>query len=165
MNFASNLQQLRRQRGLSQQQLADRLNVSRQAVSKWERGEAQPDLDHVLQISRLFDITVDQLLTGAPPAFPQPVQTGGGWRRRAGAALLAAGGVLGVLACLAALWLKQLDMQTGEWFTHAADYLRQFPASVFAVGAALCLAGGIALLALPRRKKDPRTPPSDASPR
>lgn len=80
-------------------------------------------------------------------------------------ALLAAGGVLGVLACLAALWLKQLDMQTGEWFTHAADYLRQFPASVFAVGAALCLAGGIALLALPRRKKDPRTPPSDASPR
>lgn len=38
MNFASNLQQLRRQRGLSQQQLADRLNVSRQAVSKWERG-------------------------------------------------------------------------------------------------------------------------------
>lgn len=41
MNFASNLQQLRRQRGLSQQQLADRLNVSRQAVSKWERGASQ----------------------------------------------------------------------------------------------------------------------------
>lgn len=41
MNFASNLQQLRRQRGLSQQQLADRLNVSRQAVSKWERGVSQ----------------------------------------------------------------------------------------------------------------------------
>ena len=40
MNFASNLQQLRRQLGLSQQQLADRLNVSRQAVSKWERGDS-----------------------------------------------------------------------------------------------------------------------------
>ena len=53
---------LRKKEGLSQEELADRLNVSRQAVSRWEVGTAQPDASNILQLSKLFNITADCLL-------------------------------------------------------------------------------------------------------
>lgn len=61
---------LRKQRGLSQEELAGRLQVSRQAVSRWEVGSAQPDAHNILQLSRLFGVTADYLLDdacGGPP--------------------------------------------------------------------------------------------------
>jgi len=57
--------QLRKSRGLSQEQLASQLSVSRQAVSRWELGDAIPDTENVLQISRLFSVSVDFLLNEA----------------------------------------------------------------------------------------------------
>ena len=53
---------LRKQHDLSQEELAEKLNVSRQAVSRWEVGSAQPDASNVLQLSKLFDVTADYLL-------------------------------------------------------------------------------------------------------
>lgn len=53
---------LRKKQGLSQEELAEKLNVSRQAVSRWEVGSAQPDASNVLQLSRLFGVTADYLL-------------------------------------------------------------------------------------------------------
>lgn len=50
---------------LTQEQLADQIYVSRQAVSKWERGESLPDLENVILLSDLYDISIDQLLRGA----------------------------------------------------------------------------------------------------
>ena len=55
---------LRKQRGWSQEELADRVGVSRQAVSKWESDGAQPDLDKILLLSALFEVTTDYLLKG-----------------------------------------------------------------------------------------------------
>lgn len=62
MNLGEKLQQLRKQSGLSQEQLAARLTVSRQAVSKWELDETMPDTENVVQLSRLFGVSCDYLL-------------------------------------------------------------------------------------------------------
>ena len=63
-NLPNNLYELRRKSGLSQEEFADRLCVSRQAVSKWERGEAYPDTENLIAISEMFEITIDELLRG-----------------------------------------------------------------------------------------------------
>ena len=62
MTFDQKLVTLRKQAGLSQEQLAEKLSVSRQAVSKWETGDTLPDTAKVIQLSRLFDVTIDYLL-------------------------------------------------------------------------------------------------------
>ena len=62
MKLGEKLQQLRRQSGLSQEQLAAQLTVSRQAVSKWELDETMPDTENVIQLSRLFGVSCDYLL-------------------------------------------------------------------------------------------------------
>lgn len=56
---------------LSQEGLADRVGVSRQAVSKWELGESTPDVDKLLSLARAFGVTTDELLSEAPPAERQ----------------------------------------------------------------------------------------------
>lgn len=61
-NFSNNLYTIRKQSGMSQEELAERLNVSRQAVSKWERGEALPDTDNLIAIAELFDVSLDWLV-------------------------------------------------------------------------------------------------------
>lgn len=66
-NLADRIQQLRKQNGLSQEQLADKLHVSRQAVSKWESAQSQPDLDKILAMSELFQVSTDYLLKGVQP--------------------------------------------------------------------------------------------------
>ncbi len=62
LQIALKLQQLRKQHGLSQEQLAENLGVSRQAVSKWERGEASPDTDNLIALAKLYNVSLDQLL-------------------------------------------------------------------------------------------------------
>ena len=77
-NLADRIQQLRREHGLSQEQLAEKLNVSRQAVSKWESAQAQPELDKIIALSELFCVTTDYLLKGSrgtpPEAGPAPAR-------------------------------------------------------------------------------------------
>lgn len=81
MTLGEKLQRLRRQGGLSQEQLAEQLSVSRQAVSKWELDETMPDTDNVVQLSRLFGVSCDYLLLdevderGAPIPVPAPGET------------------------------------------------------------------------------------------
>ena len=50
---------LRKKKGWSQEQLADQVGVSRQSVSKWESGNAMPDLDKIVVLSRIFNVTTD----------------------------------------------------------------------------------------------------------
>ena len=61
-NLPNNLYEIRRQAGLSQEEFAEKLGVSRQAVSKWERGEAYPDTENLIVISEMFGVTIDELL-------------------------------------------------------------------------------------------------------
>ena len=62
MEFSEKLMQLRRCQGLSQEQLADRLGVTRQSVSKWEGGAAMPELSKLVMLSELFGVSVDYLV-------------------------------------------------------------------------------------------------------
>lgn len=63
MTFAENVKMLRKQAGMSQEQLAEKLGVSRQAVTKWETGAGIPDIENIMAISALFDISIDDLLS------------------------------------------------------------------------------------------------------
>ena len=103
MNISDRIQALRKARGITQEQLADAVGVSRQAVSKWEAEQSAPDLERIVAMAEYFDVTTDYLLRGiepAPKAQPKP---------RAGArtmciiatALDAAGVVIG-----GGLWLE-----------------------------------------------------------
>ena len=61
---ANRLYELRKQKGLSQEELAEKLGVSRQAVSKWERSEASPDTDNLIALAKIYDLTLDELIYG-----------------------------------------------------------------------------------------------------
>ena len=67
MNISNRIIRLRKQKGWSQEELAEKLDVSRQSVSKWESSASVPDLTRILQMSELFGVTTDYL-------FPQDLQ-------------------------------------------------------------------------------------------
>ncbi|MCI6467245.1 MAG: helix-turn-helix domain-containing protein [Faecalicatena sp.] len=62
MEFSERLLTLRKGMDLTQEQLAEKINVSRQSVSKWESGQAVPELEKIVALSEVFDITIDYLL-------------------------------------------------------------------------------------------------------
>lgn len=62
MEFAEKLITLRKSRELTQEQLAEQLNVSRQSISKWESGQVIPEVEKIVELSKVFDVTVDYLL-------------------------------------------------------------------------------------------------------
>lgn len=64
MEFSKKLYELRKQKGLSQDELASKLNVSRQTISKWELGESTPDMEKLTALSDFFNITLDELVLG-----------------------------------------------------------------------------------------------------
>ena len=78
MTLGQNICRLRTERGLSQGDLADALEVSRQSISKWETDASVPELEKLLRLSELFHITLDELVKGpggsveTPPPAPEP---------------------------------------------------------------------------------------------
>ena len=65
MNFSENLMALRRSRNWSQEELGERLGVTRQTVSKWELGQTTPELEKLVELAKLFDLSLDALVNGA----------------------------------------------------------------------------------------------------
>ena len=90
MNISDRIQSLRKARGITQEQLADAVGVSRQAVSKWEAEQSVPDLERIVAMAEYFDVTTDYLLRGIEPApdvraprtSPRTVHNRHGARRR-----------------------------------------------------------------------------------
>ncbi len=64
MNLSENLHFLRKRDKITQEELADRLGVSRQAVSKWETGEAFPETDKLIMLCDMFNVSLDELVRG-----------------------------------------------------------------------------------------------------
>ena len=67
MNMADRIQYLRKTNGISQEELADKVGVSRQAVSKWESEQSLPDLGKIITMSDYFEVTTDYILKGIEP--------------------------------------------------------------------------------------------------
>ncbi|MGT2896117.1 helix-turn-helix domain-containing protein [Streptococcus entericus] len=65
--FPEQLKTLRTQKGLSQEDLATQLHLSRQAISRWENGETAPDLDTLIKLASIFDVSLDELVLGVKP--------------------------------------------------------------------------------------------------
>ena len=115
--LADRIYSLRRRSGLSQEQLAEKLGVSRQAVSKWEGGLATPELDKLLAMSECFGVSVDYLASGRPDAAPaepaRPAPPRSSTPARLGLALCLAGAaaliVLGLLSLFSPPALDRLD--------------------------------------------------------
>ena len=88
MTFGERLMSLRRARGLSQEALGDMLDVTRQTVSKWERGDSTPELEKLVELSRIFGVSLDELAGierterpgDAARARPEQSAPGAGWR-------------------------------------------------------------------------------------
>jgi len=73
MTFSEKIFELRKSRGWSQEELAERLGVTRQSVSKWEGGDSVPDVDKIVDLSELFGVSTDYLLkdrAGSPTEEP-----------------------------------------------------------------------------------------------
>lgn len=104
MTFGEKLQKLRAREGLSQDALSELLNVSRQAVSRWERDETMPETEKVIRISEHFHVTTDYLLRDGPEHFPpspsRPLPDPGEVWRKYGFLLAWAVALWGMTLCL-----------------------------------------------------------------
>ena len=75
MNFASNLQKLRKRENMSQEALAEKLDVTRQSVSKWESGASYPEMDKLISICKIFNVDMDTLVNGVLDEKKQDKET------------------------------------------------------------------------------------------
>ena len=75
MILADKIMEERKKTGWSQEELADKLSVSRQAVSKWESAQSVPDLQRVIQLAEIFNVSTDYLLKDEVEA-PSPMEVG-----------------------------------------------------------------------------------------
>lgn len=64
MSIAERLQELRKQSGYSQEQVAEMLGLSRQAISKWESGQGKPEIDNIVKLTEIYDVSADYILLG-----------------------------------------------------------------------------------------------------
>lgn len=128
LTLGTRIQTCRRRAGLSQEQLAERLGVSRQAVSKWELDESIPELDKALALCEVFEMTADELLRGKAAA-PAPVSTA---LQRAAPACGLALVALGLVYICAAWYERQtaVDIAVGMAF-QAVGLIVQYIAGLF----------------------------------
>ncbi|HBA50610.1 MAG TPA: XRE family transcriptional regulator [Lachnospiraceae bacterium] len=105
MGIAERIQQLRKSRGISQEELAEKAGVSRQAVSKWESGQSTPDVEKISLLSDFFETTTDYLIKGIEPVK----ESEGKW---SAVAFAGAGTVVNAIGLIFAvfIWLEQQRM-------------------------------------------------------
>ena len=65
-SVGENIKKTRNKIGITQEQLAEKINVTRQAVSNWENGKTEPDIETLTKIAQIFDISIDELVDGIP---------------------------------------------------------------------------------------------------
>ncbi len=70
-NIGKNITSNRKKLGITQEELAEKLNVTRQAVSNWENGKTEPDIETLTKIAQIFDISIDELVDGIPKGITE----------------------------------------------------------------------------------------------
>ncbi|MCL1858385.1 MAG: helix-turn-helix domain-containing protein [Oscillospiraceae bacterium] len=63
-NIGKTIKKIREEKNITQEQLAEKLNVTRQAVSNWENGKTQPDIDTIIKISEILEVSVEEIIYG-----------------------------------------------------------------------------------------------------
>lgn len=136
MTFGEKLQELRKQQGLSQEELAGRITVSRQSISKWELGTAVPDTENIVQLSKLFGVSTDYLLhddyesdQDLPVVRTTHKALQKQYNHRLLSIILLILSVVGLAVCpLLAQLVQYQDMQTFHTaHTNAMEYLKESP--------------------------------------
>lgn len=158
MTVGERIQQLRKAAGLSQEQLAEQLDVSRQSVSKWELNDAAPEISKIIALSELFGISTDELLKGAEsiPAAAGEKESiesiaaiarlnAAEKRIRTGFITAVAGLVMLALELLLLPVMQVMEHNAfGHFLTNAMDYAGKMPMkAVIFITAAAIAAGGI----------------------
>lgn len=155
MNLGSRIAVHRKKAGLSQEALAAQLGVSRQAVSRWENGEASPDIEKLRMLCAALSVSADVLLFGAEaPRSPEPPSAGSGverakarFRITVSTAVLVLGALLTAFALVSSLIETYRPYQ--EWYTDLGPYATYLfttrRCGVLVAGLA-CAASGAALL-------------------
>ena len=117
---------IKKEHHFSQEQLAERLQVSRQAVSKWENGQTAPDLDNIIAMSNLYEVTTDYILIGKERVPKEKEQKRR--KRKSGILCLAAGVILTLLLPLfAKLYQGWMFATEGSSYTNSLYYLTELP--------------------------------------
>lgn len=75
MELYERLAELRKRENLSQEKLAEMLNISRQAVSKWENGASSPDINNIIQLGKLYNVSTDYILLGESQEVDLPIDS------------------------------------------------------------------------------------------
>ncbi|MFR3999924.1 MAG: helix-turn-helix domain-containing protein [Christensenellales bacterium] len=155
MTVGERIQQLRKAAGLSQEQLAEQLDVSRQSVSKWELNDAAPEISKIIALSELFGISTDELLKGAesiPAAAGEKESIAAIARLNAAEKRIRTGFITAVagliMLALELLLLPVMQVMEksafGHFLTNAMDYAGKMPMkAVIFITAAAIAAGGI----------------------
>lgn len=126
MQFSQKLLELRKKRGFSQEDLAEKLNVSRQAISRWEMGSAIPDSPNLLKISDLFGVSIDSLLREDNQPEGKPISGKDQEKRNRQVALAVLVGLhaMALLVGLTALFVLQNTLAAwGTMALHVADII------------------------------------------
>ncbi len=157
MTIGEKIQSLRKSQGISQEQLAAQLQISRQAVSRWETGESIPDTERIVQLSDIFQVTTDYLLKKEQPAAPVVQQTSNQPNTTqvpslphkkliVGGLFFGIGAIIAVVALiLAFIWAEN----TTEWYTNWGKFgtalFRTYLLMPFLIGA-ICFVTGCYML-------------------
>ena len=115
MKLNERLISLRKDKRMSQQDLAEALNVSRQAVSRWEVGIAIPSMDNLLALSKLFGVPTDELMGGDKVvSVPESEKTQGSGNRKGRSVLKVILIILALVAAIVITYLNQKDTEPEE---------------------------------------------------
>ncbi|MGG7178540.1 DUF3955 domain-containing protein [Clostridium paraputrificum] len=128
MDFGKQIKQLRLERNLTQEQMAKKLNISRQAISNWENNKNLPDLEMIITISKVFSLSLDKLILGGDSMtnMSEKLIRDGSETRRAKINLISLG-IGAILLCIgvACIFLKSVSVEyiDAEGFLHENFFL------------------------------------------
>ena len=156
MNIGQRIMELRKKQSMTQEQLADVLGTTRQAVSKWESGKSTPDIDIVIAMGNLFHVSMDYLLLGKEDGYDQaPPQSQHKTKLPWFSILLIIAGCYTLLLPLIAkLYHAFIRMTEGRYVTDYMFYLFRWPLISFVIiDIAMICVGGNAYLLEKRKNK------------
>lgn len=172
MKMSEKIQYSRRRAGLSQEQLADRLGVSRQAVSKWETGEAMPDATKLAPLAKALGVSVDWLLSEDDEQFSPPREDWSDrlprqlryfvkrWGYLAGVYIAVMGALIAGMGLLVHFMVSRMFSGMGMFGDFGFDsFLSNNPVSIMGgfmlvLGLVICAAGIVLAVVLKRKSKD-----------